>query len=731
MKTKSFLCLLYLSISTLSVFSQTRLVWSNKTKHTLSSCNLEGTDVREILRTNSPVDLGFSEKSNEIYFTDFSKKAIYAINVETNKRRLVIDSLLAPKGVVVDDENGKLYWCDQQEGTIFKSSLTGESKEPVLDGLTAPNDLAIDFSMGILYWSDVSENVIYRAAIDGSDQTVLAENALNAVQLELSSNQQTLFWLQDGQVNTSSGVRSINVDGTDFQTINTELSRTFTLDTSEAKIYWVDFSGDLHQVSFDGTNDETLFAVDARQLAFRANTGEFYWTRRGQVILRRSNADGSNVQNMAYNDVYKPTGLVVDTITDHIYYINSSDGFNNIPGGAIMRTTLNGNRTEVIISDHSILFEPLYIDVDNIASKMYWTDGKRDGGSVWRANLDGTEIERLTRNTFGPRGISIDTDREVVYWVDDSQKELKLINADGNGGESGVFVGSDSRLIDAFYHNNRVFWSDHQQETMYFRTGALPTRFFSSLSSRDGLVSPGPVILSSKESTNPLTFYWIDIQNNDIYESIGTNTFETRLIIDLDTEGNSSSIYGNLIGLSLYDESAIEADKDEDGFYASEDCDDENAKINAVALEVPNNDIDEDCDGTALVIDVDMDGFNSDEDCNDENAAINPAATEIPDNGVDEDCNGEDLITSSIYEVESAKISIYPNPVRDKLVIGFDGISQLQGEILDMNGRTIRVFTIRGGMNTIDVNDLVSGFYYLRVSSTTTTEYIIDKIVKQ
>ena len=51
----------------------------------------------------------------------------------------------------------------------------------------------------------------------------------------------------------------------------------------------------------------------------------------------------------------------------------------------------------------------------------------------------------------------------------------------------------------------------------------------------------------------------------------------------------------------------------------STDCDDSDPNINPGVDEVPNNDIDEDCDGEALNIDNDMDGFNSDEDCDDSN----------------------------------------------------------------------------------------------------------------
>ena len=194
----------------------------------------------------------------------------------------------------------------------------------------------------------------------------------------------------------------------------------------------------------------------------------------------------------------------------------------------------------------------------------------------------------------------------------------------------------------------------------------------------------------------------------------------------------------------------ILVDADGDGFNEENDCDDNNNAIYPGATEICNG-LDDNCDGqidegfsvVSYFEDADMDGFGNDTvvvngcvqppntsevggDCNDQDPTINPNATEIPNNEVDEDCDGEDLITN-IYNIAERNINIYPNPVQDILYIEVDG-GELNLKMSLFNSSSKKIMESRD--QQLNLGFLPSGVYFLQIVEMESGKSITHKLIK-
>jgi len=128
-------------------------------------------------------------------------------------------------------------------------------------------------------------------------------------------------------------------------------------------------------------------------------------------------------------------------------------------------------------------------------------------------------------------------------------------------------------------------------------------------------------------------------------------------------------------------------------------------------------------------IDNDNDGFPVDFDCDDSNSEINPMAVDVPNNGIDENCSGEDLISSNSIDLES-NFEIYPNPVSSYDVLYFktNSAEMIKMNIFNLDGKLLRSSEFYHN-EKISMDEFKSGLY-LGVFSTSGFSFTKKILVK-
>ena len=212
----------------------------------------------------------------------------------------------------------------------------------------------------------------------------------------------------------------------------TQQVTSLNVDTVGGKVYWSEHGSDggtIKRANFDGTSTESLVTLPTttpQSITVDTVRKKLYWINTFEAKIQSVDLNGENITTeFLYDDII--THIAVDAEGAKLYWADSI--------GRIRRVNLDGTSIETPLTGWK---SNRSLGVGGIAiadGKIYWTEQRNSsivGGIIYRANLNGTNLETLATPQGTPTGVAVDTVNGKVYWAN---SHGGIQRTDINGGE--------------------------------------------------------------------------------------------------------------------------------------------------------------------------------------------------------------------------------------------------------------------------------------------------------
>ncbi|XP_052813290.1 low-density lipoprotein receptor-related protein 2-like isoform X2 [Mya arenaria] len=231
---------------------------------------------------------------------------------------------------------------------------------------------------------------------DHNDVIIPIKSEYNITQIDVHVARKHIYWISKARLlpleKSRHGIYRVMSNGSEYgPVINRSIGQDglldLTIDWIAENMYFINAytSESLIEVSrLDGRHRLTIFQNKTSRplhLAVNPNLRYLYWLDAGQTpSLCRSNLDGSGQQNLASLRSNRPTSLVVDIVTNNIFWSDSMTG-------EIMKASYDGTSNTI---GYGGVIDPLGIDV--YRSSIFWASGQNN--SIYKAD------NNLTQDTY-------------------------------------------------------------------------------------------------------------------------------------------------------------------------------------------------------------------------------------------------------------------------------------------------------------------------------------------